>query len=407
MSATYEKDLRTGRTFWQSRPLSKIKTQPLRRDVETDVLIVGAGISGAMTAEALSELGLRVVIVDRRGALKGSTTASTALLQYEIDILLSKLAKRIGRDRAERIWRRSYLALSSLRDRTRHLGIKADIVNRDSLYLQGDELDAEGLRVEGAARRRAGFEVAYLTAPQVEARVGISGRAALLAFDNMSADPRRLAAGFLNAALGRGAKLYSPVEIDEVESDTHSIAAQTDTGQVIRAKTLIFATGYELPKGVPRMGHTIASTYVMTTKPQPRALWPEGCLIWEASSPYLYLREAPGGRIVCGGEDEDFSSAERRDALLPQKIVKLQQKLRRLLPGVDVGAEYAWCGSFGGSKTGCPSIGAVPSMRNCYAVLGYGGNGITFSILAAQLLAGLIAGDGDPDADIFSFRRTF
>jgi glycine/D-amino acid oxidase-like deaminating enzyme len=407
MSATYEKDLRTGRAFWQSRRLSKIETRALRRDVEADVLIVGAGVSGAMTAEALSEVGLRVVIVDRRGALKGSTTASTALLQYEIDVPLSKLAKRIGRDRAERIWRRSYLALSALRDRARRLDINADIINRDSLYLQGDELDAEGLRVEGATRRRAGFEVAYLTARQVEARFGISGRAALLGFDDMSADPRRLAAGFLNAAIGRGAALYSPVEIDEIESDTHSISAQTETGQVIRAKTLIFATGYELPKGVPRMGHTIASTFVMTTKPQPRALWPERCLIWEASSPYLYLREAPGGRIVCGGEDEDFSTAETRDALLPQKIVKLQQKLGKLLPGVDVGADYAWCGSFGGSKTGCPSIGAVPGMPNCYALLGYGGNGITFSMLAAQILTGLIVGDGDPDADLFSFRRRF
>jgi glycine/D-amino acid oxidase-like deaminating enzyme len=360
-----------------------------------------------MTAEALSEVGLRVIIVDRRGALKGSTTASTALLQYEIDVPLSKLAKRIGRDRAERIWRRSYLALSALRDRARRLEIKADIINRDSLYLQGDELDADGLRAEGAARRRAGFEVAYLTARQVEARFGISGRAALLGFDNMSADPRSLAAGFLNAAIGRGSRLYSPVEIDEIESDTHSIAAQTETGQVIRAKTLIFATGYELPKRVPRMGHTIASTFVMTTKPQPRALWPERCLIWEASSPYLYLREAPGGRIVCGGEDEDFSNAETRDALLPQKIVKLQQKLAKLMPGVDVGADYAWCGSFGGSKTGCPSIGAVPGMPSCYALLGYGGNGITFSMLAAQILTGLIAGDGDPDADLFSFRRKF
>ena len=155
------------------------------------------------------------------------------------------------------------------------------------------------------------------------------------------------------------------------------------------------------------MGHTIASTFVMTTKPQPRALWPERCLIWEASSPYLYLRKAPGGRIVCGGEDEDFSNAETRDALLPQKIVKLQQKLGELLPGVHIGADYAWCASFGGSKTGCPSIGAVPGMPNCYALLGYGGNGITFSMLASQILTGLIVGDGDPDADLFSFRRKF
>ena len=133
MSATYEKNLRTGRSFWQSRRLTRIETRTLRRDAEADVLIVGAGISGAMTAEALSEVGLRIIIVDRRGALKGSTLASTALLQYEIDVPLSKLAKRIGRDRAERIWRRSHLALCALRERARRLDIKADLINRDSL----------------------------------------------------------------------------------------------------------------------------------------------------------------------------------------------------------------------------------------------------------------------------------
>ena len=46
-------------------------------------------------------------------------------------------------------------------------------------------------------------------------------------------------------------------------------------------------------------------------------------------------------------------------------------------------------------------------MPGCYAVLGYGGNGITFSMLAAQLLRGLISGEGDADEDLFSFHRKF
>ena len=201
MSATYEKDLRTGQTFWQSRRLWKIETHALPRDVEADVLVVGAGISGAMTAEALSEVGLPVVVVDRRGALKGSTTASTALLQYEIDVPLSKLAKRIGRDRAERIWRRSYLALSALRDRARRLDIKADIINGNSLYLQGDELDAEGLREEGAAR---GAQIRGGLSHRKASRSALwhfwpRGASRLRQYVGGSAAP---GAGFLNAAIG-------------------------------------------------------------------------------------------------------------------------------------------------------------------------------------------------------------
>lgn len=44
-------------------------------------------------------------------------------------------------------------------------------------------------------------------------------------------------------------------------------------------------------------------------------------------------------------------------------------------------------------------------MPNCYAVLGYGGNGITFSMVAAQIIQALLRGERDPDADLFDFAR--
>ena len=156
---------------------------------------------------------------------------------------------------------------------------------------------------------------------------------------------------------------------------------------------------------MPSAGHSIASTWAIATRPQPRRIWPSRSFIWEASEPYLYLRVGPEGRIICGGEDEPFADAEQRDALLPGKTATLEAKLRRLLPGVDARADYGWCGSFGASETGTPSIGPIPRMPNCHAVLGFGGNGITFSALAAQMLRNQITGSGDPDSDLFSFRR--
>jgi glycine/D-amino acid oxidase-like deaminating enzyme len=386
------------------RPLA---VKPLTRDIKTNVVVIGAGISGALIADALSDAGLQVVIVDRRGAVKGSTPASTALLQYEIDTPLSLLGDQIGREKAERIWRRSRLALDALRQRSRHLGIAADLVNRDSLYLEGDVLDEAGLEREACARRRAGFEVSLLDRRAVKNRFGISARSAILGYDNLSADPRRLAGGYLHACLSRGAALYAPVEVVDIECSRSSVRAHTSNGRTIAATHLVYATGYEIPKRVPRAGNTIASTWVIATKPQRRAIWPERCLIWEASDPYLYLRDAPDGRIICGGEDEEFSDEARRDALLPQKTATLQAKLQRIFPHIDATAEFAWCGSFGASKTGTPTIGPVPRLPNCYAVMGYGGNGITFSMMAAQMIRGLITGEGDADLDLVSFRRNF
>lgn len=122
----------------------------LTRDVQTDVLIVGAGISGALIAEGLSA-DHRVILVDRRGPVKGSTPASTALVEYEIDTPLTHLAREIGKVPAERAWQRSQLALHALAARTRDLGIRCELERRDNLYLAGTLLNKQELEEEGAA----------------------------------------------------------------------------------------------------------------------------------------------------------------------------------------------------------------------------------------------------------------
>lgn len=407
MSATRQRDLRTGRSIWESRRLPALAAVPLTRDTRTDVLVVGAGISGAMVADLLSDSGFRVLVADRRRPLAGSTAASTALVQYDLDLPLTHLERRVGQERARRLWRRSKLALDALNARARHLDIDADCVARDSLYLEGNLLGRRALKTEAAARQRAGFEVTLLDAAAVERRFGIVDRAGLLSYDHLSADPRRLAHGFLAAAIGRGARVLSPVEIAAVRAVRGGVRAWTSDGRVGHARHLVLATGYELAKGVPSAGHAISSTWAIATRPQPRRLWPGRCFIWEASDPYLYLRAGPDRRIICGGEDEEFADEASRDALLARKTATLERKLHALLPTVDPRAAFAWCGSFGGSTTGTPTIGPIPGMPHCYAVLGYGGNGITFAALAAQLVRAAIAGRPDPDADLFAFGRTW
>ncbi len=405
MSATRKRDLRTGRSVWQARRAPAIATRPLRRDAKADVLVIGAGVSGILVADQLVDAGMDVMLIDRRAPIRGSTPASTALLQYEIDTPLIHLSDAIGRARAERVWRRSRLALDALRQRARALGVDADCVDRDSLYLDGGLLDEDGLRAEAEARRAAGFAVDFLAPGAVRARFGIGRRAALLSYDDLAADPQRLAAGFLRAAMARGARVHAPVEAREVQCLPGGVCVATDVGPMVRARALVFATGYELARGVPRRDHSIASTWALATRPQPRNLWPEQCFIWEACEPYLYLRTTPDGRIVCGGEDEDFSDAQTRDAMMDDKIATLESRLARLFPNVDPRADFAWTGSFGASENGTPSIGPVPRMKNCYAVMGYGGNGITFSMMAGQILRATIAGAGDLDAELFSFTR--
>ena len=105
--------------------------------------------------------------------------------------------------------------------------------------------------------------------------------------------------------------------------------------------------------------------------------------------------------MIVGGEDEPFSDDGLRDKMIPEKISAIANKAKRIFPNIDFKPEYAWTGSFGESPTGLPAIGAIPKFPRCYAVLGFGGNGFTCSMLAAQLISRQMQGIKDPDADIF------
>jgi glycine/D-amino acid oxidase-like deaminating enzyme len=404
---TRKRGLRSGQSIWMRRPLKRLAVSRLPSAGSFDVIVVGSGISGALIAQSLAAQKLSVAVVDRRTPLGGSTPASTALLQYEIDTPLSKLSDEIGKERAQRVWRRSKLALDSLRERTRYIGIDADCRNRDSLYLEGNELGPQELHREYLARREAGFETTHLDREQVRKRFGIKNRTALMSYDNMEADPRRLAAGFLREAIRLGAHLYSPYEIASATTSSVGVTLETTEGRTLKAKSVVFASGYEWVKGIPKKGHSIASTWAIATKPQLRRLWPERCFIWEASDPYLYMRISPDNRVICGGCDEDFADAKTRDTLMEAKVTTICKQLGALFPRLDTRPEFKWCGNFGKSRTGTPTIGPIPRMKNCYAVMGFGGNGITFSMLAAQIITAMVLGYEDPDSDLFSFNRTF
>jgi glycine/D-amino acid oxidase-like deaminating enzyme len=81
----------------------------------------------------------------------------------------------------------------------------------------------------------------------------------------------------------------------------------------------------------------------------------------------------------------------------------LEKKLKKLFPQLDTRADFAWCGSFGAVSTGLPTIGAIPGKKNCYAIMAFGGNGITYSRIAAEIVTASIIGRPDPDADLFVF----
>lgn len=399
--ATLKRDLRTGRSLWTDSPGLGVPVQPLETAVSVDVAIIGAGISGAFMAHELSR-DHSVAVLDRRPPLMGSTVASTALLQWEIDLPLTALGDRIGGAKARRAYLRSRSAVDDLKRIVADERIRCGLKDKATLYLAGDEYGHRALAAEADARAAIGLDSAYLGPADLRERFGIERTGAVLSGGSASGDPARLAAGLLRRARACGATVYSPVEVLEAVSDPDGVTLLTDARHPVRARTVIFCCGYEFPKGVPTPGAKVISTWAMASKPRQRCpAWLRDTLVWEASDPYLYFRMGGDGRLIVGGEDEASPTAHADKARLKRKCATITAKLKRLLPTLEFEIDYSWAGAFGESATGLPSIAPVPDMDHAWAVMGFGGNGITYSVIASQVVSAAIRGGGDPDADLY------
>jgi len=403
-SVTIHRDLRTGTPVWPRRRGALERLPALAADVRCDVVVVGGGITGALVADGLLRAGLTVAAVDRRGWARGSTAASTALLQFEIDQPLIHLSAKLGRAAAVRAYTRSVTAVDYLRGRIVDLGLRCGLRTRHAVYLPGNVLDARGLAAEAAARDAVGLRSELIDRARLRALTTIDRPAAIWSAGAAEVDPVALCRGLWRSALARGARLFAPVDVVDVDGHRAGVTLTTAAGHVLRARDVVFATGYELVRllgPIRSPAHRVVSSWVMATAPQPRRLWPSRCLIWEAADPYLYLRTTTDGRVVVGGLDAELADPRRRDALIPRKTRGLERKLAALLPGVDARAELAWAGCFGESGTGLPAIGRIPGTRHCHVVMGFGGNGITFAAVAAQYLQRTLTGLRDDDEDLF------
>ena len=118
----------------------------------------------------------------------------------------------------------------------------------------------------------------------------------------------------------------------------------------------------------------------------------------------LYFRAEASGRIIAGGEDEESDDRNSSPAVLARKSKTILDKLEALL-GRSVGpADFRWAAPFSVTTDGLPIIDRVKGHDRVFAVMGFGGNGITFSMIAAQVVAAAIAGRPDPDARLFRLR---
>ncbi len=401
-------DLVSGVPLWPAVDLPELAPEPLARSIGCDVAVVGAGITGALVAWHLAGAGADVVVIDRRPPGLGSTGASTALVLYEIDRTLGELRELHGAERATRAYRRCVEAVLNLESIIAALDDDCGYRRRSCLYLASSEADARALPEEWRLRREAGIEVELLDGADLQRDHRIRRPGALRSTAAAELDPYRFTQRLLARSVRIGARIATG-EVVTLERRADGVTLATAGGHRIAARHVVLATSYEAQAHLERPVAQLGTTYTIATAPgQVPPGW-DGALLWETARPYLYARTTADGRMLIGGEDDACDDPAERERRLPAKGRRLEASAEALwaesLGGVRLRAEYTWAGTFAGTEDGLPYIGPAPDFPHATYALGYGGNGVTFSIIAAEILRDLALGRAPRDADLFAFDR--
>ncbi len=296
----------------------------LKKNVRTDVAIIGAGITGALIAYHLQKKGIECLVFDKRHVATGSTAASTSLIQYEIDVPLHKLVDMVGYKNAARSYQVSREAIQGLKQVCIETGNAEIFESKCSLQFASYQKDVKALEKEYRIRKEHGFKVDLLSSKDVKKDFHFSAPAGLYVHEAAQLDAYLLTHKIL-ASL-QPSSVFDHTEIVSIKHEKNGVVLSTQDGFIIKAKHLVMAAGYESAKYINKKIEELHCTYAIVTEPMEKEnLWKNNCLIWETADPYLYIRTRMDNRILIGGKDTKYFSVEKQLQLLPQKAKALQK----------------------------------------------------------------------------------
>jgi len=378
----------------------------LLENARCEAAIIGGGISGALTAYHLINAGIDCILVDGRTIGLGSTCASTSLLQYELDIPLHQLKKLVGDHQAVRSYQLCGEAVDKLIALMNDIGFR-EFFECGSLFFSTRSNQKKLVLNEMLARQKAGFDIELLSAREMQERYNLNAVYGILSAKGAVNNAYTLTHEILQYCRGRGVRVFDRTKIKNINYKDDSVVLETEEGCRVVADYLVNSSGYEVVNFIKKGIVDLDSTYAIISEAQPERnqLWSEKVMMWNTDDPYLYMCMIEENRIVIGGRDESFTTMKTLHTYLNRKANLLEKDFNKLFPRLPFKTEFAWSGVFGKTKDSLPYIGTYPKTPRTYYALGFGGNGITFSLVAAEIITDLLKGKKNRDAELFSFSR--
>lgn len=397
--------------FVQGSPLftniNKVKKQYnyLTEDIDTEVIIVGGGVTGSILGYYFSKEGIDSVILEKSRIAHGSTSITTSLLQYELDSNLMSLMESVPSEQVINSYKLGITALKEIENFINENGNGCNYIKRDTLLYTAKDLEKKEIYEEYKIRKENGFNVKFIN--EEENPFSFDLKAGLYAIEGgAELDPFKYTHQLLEVATNNGLRVYENTPVIDVKYNEEYVEAITSYNHKVKGKILVLATGYNTELFTDRNFGVKTYTYNIATKPLKDIKgWKNNVLIRDNESRYNYFRTTSDNRIIVGGEDTPFTD-NFNPKIAIEKYNILEQRLKNMFNEInDIKIEYKYCGAFASTKDNLGFIGKDPNKDKLWYALGYGANGILFAILGGLMLPKLYKGEVDEYLKYFKVDR--
>lgn len=367
---------------------------PLEGDVEADVCVVGAGLSGCSTALHLAGRGYKVVLLEADRVGYGASGRSGGQIIPGYACGMAKLAAQLGHADAKRLWDISVEGVDLTRDLVEKHRIDCDLVWGHMHVAIKPRQRAELLEWQREQEDDYGYrKLRFMERDEVRQWVASERYlAGLLDTGAGHLHPLRFTLGVGRAAVDAGVRLHEHSRVTGIEHGP-TVTVRTDRGSVrARFVALCANVGHEELSGrLGRRGIGVAS-YVVATRPlgaeRAGALLRDRIAVADLNWIIDYFRVSSDHRMLFGGR-VSYSGV---DPLGTARATR--QRMLKVFPQLsDVEIEYAWGGMIDISMSRAPDFGRLAP--NVYYLQGYSGHGMLLAPVAGKVLAEAIAGQAE------------
>lgn len=375
------------------KKMSKNNTQYnyLNENTNTDVLVVGAGVSGAITAFYMAEEGYNVTVVDKNIVGFGSSSANVGILDVQLGTEINKLSKNIGEKKAKKCFDLMLDSIEELKKITGKLLNKNSIGFKkcNSIYYTNKYMNKNNIVKEYNSKINLGIGTKFLNENNlIDLRYGLdieNGSSTMNVYE------------FTKEIISYiskkdNVKVYEHTEVSDIKSKEEYVIATTSNNFKIRANKVIITEGAEVVKYFPDIPIELYKTYnIVTESIEVLKNYDTNFTARDMEMPYNYFRFTDDNRIVFGGQISKVTEKELNEEiskhLSNNRYKKLFKTLQETFYGIkDITVRYCFNSIFAETKDSLPLIDELPNMPNVYCNLSYGINGILFSVIGAKML---------------------